>query len=113
MDSAIAYEESVTPELTLPVQFQSLWHGTAHASTPERALATSVLWQALNDLQKFRYARWRRRQRLYMEAYRWVASNDRSWPYSFLNICDALGLSADALRAAALDRVPFAGEEAA
>lgn len=72
-----------------------------------------MLRQALNDLQKFRYARRRRRQRLYMEAYRWVASNDRSWPYSFLNICDALGLSADALRAEVLDRVPFEGEEAA
>jgi hypothetical protein len=36
---------------------------------------------------------------LYREAYQWVVSDDRSWPYSFLNICDLLGLCAGALRA--------------
>jgi hypothetical protein len=25
----------------------------------------------------------------------WIVSNDRSWPYSFLNLCDALDLTAD------------------
>ena len=29
----------------------------------------------------------------------YVAGTDRTWPFSFENLCDALGLDADALRA--------------
>ena len=38
-----------------------------------------------------------------MEAYKWVASGDRSWPYSFVNLCEALKLSPEYLRAGMLD----------
>lgn len=30
----------------------------------------------------------------------WVASTDRAWPFSFENLCDALGLDAEGLRQA-------------
>mgnify|MGYP001216063910 CR=1 FL=1 len=32
------------------------------------------------------------------EAEEWFASADRSWPYAFLNLCDYLGVNADAFR---------------
>jgi hypothetical protein len=32
------------------------------------------------------------------QAIAYVASTDRAWPYSFENLCEALGLSAEALR---------------
>jgi hypothetical protein len=32
------------------------------------------------------------------KAVAYVASTDRPWPFSFENLCDALGLDADALR---------------
>jgi hypothetical protein len=32
------------------------------------------------------------------EAIHFFESGDRSWPYSFLNICDAIGLDAEGLR---------------
>src|SRR6476660_2892314 len=98
MHIGIAQEEVIAPELTLPIQFRDLWHGP-RAASPETVLAVSVLGQAANDLQSFRFARRRSRQRLYMEAYHWVASSDRSWPYAFLNLCDALRLSAESVRA--------------
>ncbi len=98
MNVAIANEELLRPECTLPVQFQRLWHG-ARPTTPERLLMINILWQAAEDLHKYRYARKRRRQRLYMEAYRWVAADDHTWPFSFASICDALGLSPEFLRA--------------
>src|SRR5262249_54565754 len=85
-------------ETVLPIQFQRLWHGSA-TTTPERTLAISVLCQAADDLLRYRYARRRRPQRLYAEAYTWVASDDRRWPYSFLNLCDALYLSPAVVRA--------------
>jgi hypothetical protein len=97
MSLARASEEVLAPELMLPVQFQQLWH-VSSATSPERSLALRVVLQAANDLRAFRYARGRRRQQLYMDAYSWLLSDDRRWPYSFLNLCGAMGLSAEAVR---------------
>jgi hypothetical protein len=99
-----ANKDSLDPELILPVQFHYLWCGARKAS-PERMLMLSMLWQAANDLAKNRGAQRPKRRRLYREAYRWVASNDRTWPYSFVNLCEALSLSPEALRAALLAEV--------
>jgi hypothetical protein len=88
----------MTPDLTVPMQFYEVWH-RPRATSPERELALSVLWQAAIDLQKGRDSRQRKRQRLHREAFKWVASNDRTWPFSFLNLCDVLNLSPDYLRA--------------
>src|SRR5437016_11194342 len=74
---------------------------------PEKKLAVAVFSQAANDLQKFRQARRGARYSFYADARKWIASNDRSWPYSFLNLCDALNLAADIVRAELLgNRVP-------
>jgi len=35
--------------------------------------------------------------------YQWVASDCRQWPFSFVNICEILDLSPQALRAQLLD----------
>jgi hypothetical protein len=102
MEPGIFLDELLKPEATLPEQFQEMWHG-GRPITPERALVMVVLWQAASDLQKFRFAKSRKQQRLYMEAYKWVASDDRSWPYSFVNLCDALKLSPDYLRGGMLE----------
>src|SRR5215468_3981998 len=32
----------------------------------------------------------------------WIAAVDREWPFSFQNVCEALGIDPDALRAALL-----------
>ena len=97
MWSGVLPEELLIPEPALPVQFKEIWH-RSRAISPERALILAVLWQAADDLQKHRFARRRQHQRLYMEAYEWVASEDRRWPYSFVNLCELLALSPEALR---------------
>ena len=66
---------------------------------PERKLAVAVFSQAANDLWKFRHARRGAGYSLYADARNWIASNDRLWPYSFLNLCDVLHLTADVIRA--------------
>jgi len=66
---------------------------------PERKLAVAVLSQTANDLRKFRYARRGVGYSLYADARNWIASRDRLWPYSFLNLCDVLHLTADVIRA--------------
>ena len=34
----------------------------------------------------------------YLDAYRWVMSDDCSWPFSFLNVCQTLNLAPETVR---------------
>lgn len=90
-------DDALVPEAALPSQFADIWY-RSRAISPERALALAVLWEAVFDLQKFQFAPRRRQQRLYWEAYEWVVSNQRGWPYSFVNLCELLGFTPDAVR---------------
>ena len=90
-------DDVLVPEPALPSQFGDIWH-RSRAISPARALALAVLWEAVFDLQKFRFAERRRQQRLYWEAYAWVASSDRVWPYSFVNLCELLDMNPTAVR---------------
>ena len=76
---------------------RDIWSGGGHH--PERGLAAAVLDTAAADLQKYRYARQRDCQSLYWQAYQWTAAVDWAWPFSFVNICESLRLSPEALRA--------------
>ena len=67
-------------------------------ASAEEVLAAAVLKLAFEDLQKHRGATDMRRRRAFREAYVWVKSNERRWPFSFLNVCDMLDLSPGALR---------------
>jgi hypothetical protein len=98
--------ESVRDEVeapVLPVQFAALWGGNGNTRTPEQRLALAMLERAIADLKTHRFARRRKRQRLFLEAYEWVASRDKTWPFSFVNVCRTLGLSSGRLRGALLE----------
>lgn len=106
MWSGVPPEDILTPEAALPAQFYDIWHKT-RAVSPERSLVLSVMWQAVIDLRKFRFARRRQHQRLFMDAYQWVTADDNVWPYSFLNLCQTLNLNPDLLRRELLsDAIP-------
>lgn len=68
-------------------------------SAPEESLAIGVLKQAVHDLRRFRAATGGLEQELYLDAYRWIAASDFSWPYSFVNICEVLDVPPEILRA--------------
>ncbi len=93
-------EELLTEQVVLPEQFTRGWRPPM---TPERRLALAVLWGAVLDLHKYRFAKRRRKQRFYMEAYQWVASDDREWEFSFVRICEAFGFDPGRARSAMLD----------
>jgi hypothetical protein len=92
------------PAAILPIQFDDLCRRSVGRSGEQR-LALAVVRQAVEDLRKHRWARRRRAQRLYRDAYEWVDATDRRWPYSFVNICEVLQLSPTALRAELLGDV--------
>jgi hypothetical protein len=85
----------------MPVQFRDLWVGSS--DSPERELAAAVIAVAAHDLRTNRYARRGPRQRLYVRAYQWLTSEDREWPFSFVNLCELLKLSPAAVREHLLD----------
>jgi hypothetical protein len=74
-------------------------------SAPEIALAKGVLIQARRDLRRFRGARDSVGQEIYADAHSWFVSDDLWWPYSFLNVCEVLGLSPAILRKELLNDV--------
>lgn len=70
----------------------------SYAHTPEKPLAKGVLRQAAKDLRLFHTAHDPVGRAIYMDAYTWVLSGDTSWPYSFVNVCQLLGLSIESTR---------------
>ena len=68
------------------------------SETSPRELAAGVLKQAAQDLRRFHGATSAIERELYLDAYRWVTSDDSSWPFSFLNVCQALNLAPETAR---------------
>ena len=68
------------------------------SGTNQKDLAAGVLKQAAQDLRRFQGATSAIERELYLDAYRWVISDDCSWPFSFLNVCQLLNLAPESLR---------------
>jgi hypothetical protein len=66
--------------------------------TPEQRLMIAVLRDAINCLEKYRFATNYRGRRLFGEVTQWLGARDGAWPYSFESICEVLGLDANAVR---------------
>jgi hypothetical protein len=66
--------------------------------TSRKDLAAGILKQAALDLRRFHGATSAVEREFYLDAYRWVMSNDCSWPFSFLNVCQALNLAPETVR---------------
>jgi hypothetical protein len=88
-------ELGVEPETLLPVQFfPTSLSGTEQ---PEKRLMLAVLVDAVSTLLRSGGGDVRARAAV-NEALNWCSSRDVLWPFSFENICAALGINADALR---------------
>ena len=68
------------------------------SETSQRELASGILKQAAQDLRRFHGATNAVEREFYQDAYRWVISDDCSWPFSFLNVCQLLNLAPESLR---------------
>jgi hypothetical protein len=73
------------------------------SETSSRELASGILEQAAQDLRRFHGATSAVERELYHDAYGWVISDDCSWPFSFLNVCQSLKLAPEILRQDLLD----------
>jgi hypothetical protein len=64
----------------------------------QRELAAGVLKQAERDLRRFYDAPSAIERELYLDAHRWVTSDDSTWPFSFLQVCESLNLTPEDVR---------------
>jgi hypothetical protein len=65
---------------------------------PEMRLVLAVFEDAIRAAARPPSIRNGRGQRDYVDARAWVQETDRAWPFAFPNVCDLLGLDADAVR---------------
>ncbi len=94
--------------LELEVMLPSQYSDRRRSRTPEHRLMMAIIHDALECVEKHRFARDRHRRRLYDEARYWFLVQERDWPYSFEGICSALDLDSNAVRER-LGVVPAAG----
>ena len=102
----IVSEEGLAPETVLPIQFRDIC-SQGDSVSPERELMVAVVHEAVADVLRYRMARGREQQKLFLEACEWLSSDDTSWPFSFASLCATLGLSPDGIR----DRLFLAEEK--
>src|SRR4026207_70779 len=77
--------------------------------TSRRDLAAGILKQAAVDLRRFHGATSAVEREFYLDAHRWVTSDDCNWPFSFLNVCQTLNLTPETLREEVLGDLSLGG----
>ena len=85
------------PDTLLPSQFFDRVRRRGQQEG-ERRLMIAVLQDAVDVYRKQATARDPRGRQLFQEAEEWIEDRDRSWLFSFENICDVLDIDGDYLR---------------
>jgi hypothetical protein len=85
------------PHTVLPVQFFSRAHCNP-AWSGEQCLMAAMLEDAIAIYLRPAPPRTSQARHVSREARRWLRSNNRSWVFSFLRICEALDLDPNAIR---------------
>lgn len=85
------------PDALLPAQFYAAFRGGS-AVRGEKRLMLAVLQDALDCYQKYAFAKDGVGRQLFSDASSWIRCEDRSWYFSFENICETLEISPSYLR---------------
>jgi hypothetical protein len=91
------FSHLLQPDTLLPSQYFAILRRKG-AHEPERRLVVAVLEDAVDCFQKHIHARDDKARRLFLDAEEWICSQDRSWPFSFENVCDLLQINPAYLR---------------
>src|SRR5437016_9746332 len=88
----------IAPETTvLPEQFRL--QAKTDAFLPAKRLMVAVLERALGEYETYAARTDWPGRRQFAEVEAWFASDDTGWPFSFVPICEALGLDVPSVRA--------------
>ena len=90
-------QELFQPDTLLPSQYFDRNRRRA-SSDGERRLMVAILEDAVDVYRKQAGARDRKRRQLFEDAEAWIESPDKSWIFSYENICEVLGIDGGYLR---------------
>jgi hypothetical protein len=85
------------PDVLIPGQYRAL-QGKVLSAEPR--LLFAVLEEAIHSYKTHIRAMRPRDRQIFREAEEWIESVDTQWFFSFENVCEILGLSADSVRQA-------------
>mgnify|MGYP000010807529 CR=1 FL=1 len=85
------------PDTLLPAQFFAAFTREG-GMVRERRLMLAVLQDAVECYQKYALARDPRGRLLFDDAAEWIDADEREWSFSYVNICEVLGLNPGYLR---------------
>jgi hypothetical protein len=80
-------------DIVLPSQ-----HFGPQRKAPEQRLMTAVLRDALECVEKYRFAADTYGRRTFFEAKQWFLADETEWPYCFERICETLDLDSNVVR---------------
>jgi len=85
------------PDILISAQFLATYERKFHLD-PERTLLLAILQDAVICFQEFLLATSKKKQSLFVDAEEWILDQDKSYLYSFENICELLGFEASYMR---------------
>lgn len=85
------------PDILVENQYQSTYRRRFHLE-PERVLMLAVLQDAVVCFQDNVTATCKRKRLMHLDAEEWIVNDDRNYPFSFDNVCEALGYDPAYLR---------------
>jgi len=91
------YPQLFAPHTILPAQFftgERRWR----ARNSEQRLMFAILEDAISIYVNYREPSTSKKRCVFRETQRWFRSNDRTWVFSFLRICEVLDLDSDTIR---------------
>ena len=89
--------DMVEPDLITPEQHRDQVRPEP-TDQPEIRLMLAVMEDAVATFQRYLQEPSRSNERIYQETRTWLESEDLEWPYSFANICEALGMKPELVR---------------
>jgi hypothetical protein len=89
------YSSLFQPDVVLPAQFASRRGNRADG---ERHLVLAILEDAVNCFRDHLLAKRESDRRLFREAEEWIMADDQRFPFSFLEICQILGIDPEYVR---------------
>jgi hypothetical protein len=69
-----------------------------YADGPERALLSALLFDGVQSCVSYFIAQSAEERARYREAYNWVMTSDNDYAFSYVCVCEALGINAEYLR---------------
>src|ERR1051325_3920264 len=85
------------PDILIPTQYLAAYPRPVILD-PERGLMLAVLQDAIVCYQEHLTTTCKRKRLLFEEAEQWLFNSDRTYLFSFENVCEALGFEAEYLR---------------